>query len=283
MSQLPDSLNLGSIDEPLLIFGGPYSNLAATAAMRQWAEQHQFPPRRVICTGDIIAYCGEPRECLELIQDWGIAVVQGNCEQALAAEAPDCGCGFAEGSACSLLSVNWYHFARNSLTAAERAWLATLPRALHCSMHGRTIQLIHGGVNQTNRFLFASSAEQTLYQELEHSAADIVIGGHCGIPWGRILDRRAWLNAGAIGLPANDGTQDGWFMLLSPTPHGLHCRWQRLVYSAATSVEKMRAAGLSGGYAETLQNGLWPSMDVLPALERSRQGIPLQLEDLLIS
>jgi hypothetical protein len=65
---------------PVLIFGEPYSNLAATQAMRRRAEELDIPPARVICNGDLIATCAEPQETLQLVRDWGIKVVQKNCE-----------------------------------------------------------------------------------------------------------------------------------------------------------------------------------------------------------
>ena len=46
------------IDETMLIFGGPYSNYAASVAMQNCATELGIPAERVICTGDIIAYCG---------------------------------------------------------------------------------------------------------------------------------------------------------------------------------------------------------------------------------
>ncbi len=60
MSDQHERLDLGCLTGPVLVFGGPYSNLAATQAMRQQAEDLAIPPNRVICTGDLIAYCAEP-------------------------------------------------------------------------------------------------------------------------------------------------------------------------------------------------------------------------------
>lgn len=73
--------------------------------MRAVAEQLAIPPQQVICTGDLVAYCAHPQETVELIRDWGIHIVRGNCEESLASGALDCGCGFEEGSVCSTLSV----------------------------------------------------------------------------------------------------------------------------------------------------------------------------------
>ncbi len=109
-----------------------------------------------------------------------------------------------------------------------------------------------------------------------------MIGGHCGIPFGRRLGQRAWLNAGVIGLPANDGSRDGWFLLLYPEGDAIRCRWERLAYDAEGSARHMRETGLDGGYADSLLNGRWPSQQVLPEVERQQQGQRLKLPDLLI-
>ena len=41
----------------------------------------------------------------------GVATVMGNCEESLAAAGADCGCGFATGSACDVLSRQWFAYA----------------------------------------------------------------------------------------------------------------------------------------------------------------------------
>ena len=46
-----------------------------------------------------------------------------------------------------------------------------------------------------------------------------------------------------------------------------------LDYDHAGAAAKMRARGLPEAYAEALEGGLWPDMDVLPAVERAREGV----------
>ena len=43
------------LDGPALIFGGPYSNLQATAAVLAEAARLGIPAAHIICTGDLIA------------------------------------------------------------------------------------------------------------------------------------------------------------------------------------------------------------------------------------
>jgi hypothetical protein len=122
-------LDLGSA--PVLALGGPYSNLQA---LRARAAALGVSPSRVICTGDVVAYCAEPEETIAAIRDWGCHVVAGNCEQQLALGADDCGCGFVQGSACDSLSKGWYAFAAARISSANRASMAQLPNLQHA--HG---------------------------------------------------------------------------------------------------------------------------------------------------
>jgi len=282
MRDLSPPLDLGRLTGPVLLFGGPYSNLAATQAMQERTAELNIPPANVICTGDVIAYCAEPEETLQQIRNWGIAVVQGNCEESLGSDAPDCGCGFGEGTTCSLLSVEWYQYATAKIAAEDRIWMMNLPRQINFELAGRQLSVVHGGVQQINRFIFPSTEEQVKREELDLAGSDILIGGHSGIPWGQKIDNRAWLNTGVIGLPANDGTADGWYLLLAPESDNIRCCWQRLSYSAARSSHNMLEAGLRSGYAETLTSGLWPSMDVLPEAEKEQRGCAIQLVDMLV-
>ena len=271
------SLQLGVIHEPLLIFGGPYSNYQAMQALLQVVEQRGIPSQRVICTGDVVAYCAEPEATTRLLRESGMPVVKGNCEQSLAANAADCGCGFEAGSSCDVLTDSWYPFARQHLSAESKAWMAALPDAIHVEMQGRTFLVVHGSVSQINRFVFASSPRQDKRAELARAGVDCVIAGHCGIPFGQQVGNKFWLNAGAIGMPANDGTRDGWYLLLEPVEQGVQASWHRLRYDAPAACAAMRQAGLANGYADALLSGHWPSMDVLPAGERQRQGEAIHL------
>ncbi len=272
--------DLGRLDGPVLVFGGPYGNLAATEALVRQTKILAIPPQRTICTGDVVAYCAEPEETIRLIRNWGIQVVKGNCEEALSRRAPDCGCGFDEMSTCSTLSVEWYRHTDARVSVESRAWMATLPLSLRFALNDKSFFVVHGGTEKMNRFLFASQTQE-LKEELSLTR-DIVVAGHCGIPFARRFGENLWLNAGVIGMPANDGTSDGWFMLLEPEERNLRVSWHRLSYDAEVTRRRMIKAGFKSGYEDTILNGLWPRVDVLPAEERARRGIPLVMKALII-
>jgi predicted phosphodiesterase len=266
-----------ALDGPMIVFGGPYSNLQATRALLAEAERLGVPRERLLCTGDVVAYGADAAACCDAIMHSGIAVLAGNCEENLASGEADCGCGFEEGTQCDLLSRAWYAHAMRQVTPAQRGWMAGLPRRILLDLpDGRRLAVLHGGAADISRFLFASTPDAILAAEIAATGCDGVIAGHCGIPFARRLGHGVWINAGAIGMPADDGTPRAWFSLLTPTASGLCISILPLDYDHAAAAAAMRAARLPEGYAEALGSGLWPSCDVLPPAERARRGQALQ-------
>lgn len=257
--------DLRAFDAPVLLFGGPYSNLQATQAVFDRADQMGIPPARRICTGDVVAYCGAPAETIAEMQVRGGAVVAGNCEKQLAARAADCGCGFDEGTTCDVLSIGWYGFADGQMTEADRAWMADAPDIVVFSHHSRRVAVIHGGVTDIARFIWSTSPEVVFHEELTAlrslvGSVDMVIAGHSGIPFVRQVGGVEWINAGVIGMPPNDGARDTRFVILENGK----ARIEALTYDWPVAQSGMRAVGLTHGYDRALESGYWPSEDVLP-------------------
>jgi len=98
-----------------------------------------------------------------------------------------------------------------------------------------------------------------------------------------LIEDKAWLNAGVIGMPANDATTDVWYMLITPNAEGLEVSWHRLSYDFKNTQALMQSAGLNQGYINALGNGLWPSLDVLPETEIKKTGEKLSIATELIS
>jgi predicted phosphodiesterase len=268
-------MDLGKFSEPILVFGGPYSNLSALRSLREKAEQLSIPADHVICTGDIVAYCGQPWESTEYIQNWGVHVLMGNCEESFAQNSDDCGCGFDEGSACDLLSIEWFRFANSEVTEDQRKWFAQLPRKLTFDIDGRKFECVHGGLDSINQFLFPSTNDQTFAEQFELSQADVILAGHSGIPFSKQVNGKLWHNSGALGMPANDGTTSTWFSVISACNDQIKIETLSLEYDYLDSVECMLEVGLNSGYATCLQNGLWPTMEILPDTERENRGLAL--------
>lgn len=267
--------DLGDLAGPVLVFGGPLSNLEALDALWAAAHERRIDQARMICTGDVAGYCADPEPCLAALRERGIATVMGNVEEALVADAEDCGCNFVEGSACDSLSGAWYGYARARVSTASREWMAGLPRAITFRMGGRDCIVTHGGLRRINRFVFASDGA-AIAEELgglrEPSA---VIAGHAGLPFTVLRSGSVWHNAGSLGLPANDGTPRVWFSVISEDGDGLRFKHVALAYDHRRAAAKMRAAGLPEPYARALETGLWPDAAILPEREAKAAGVTL--------
>src|SRR5882672_4760810 len=209
------------IDGPVLVFGGPYGNLQATEAVLAAAARLGIGSSRIVCSGDLVAYGGDPVATIDLVRRAGVHVVMGNCDEQLAQRAQDCACGYPSGSACERLSSAWFAYADAQVGGEARVWLAGLLRRIDLAIGERRLAVIHGSVSRINQFVFASTAAAIKRREIELAGVDGVIGGHCGLPFSQAIDGRLWHNAGVIGMPANDGTPRVWYSLLSPADGGL--------------------------------------------------------------
>lgn len=256
----------------VLIFGGPYSNLEATQALIDEAARLGFTPERMICTGDVVAYAADASQTVDLVRNSVSHIIKGNCEESLANDSDDCGCGFPEGSDCSRLSNTWFQHARRQLNATDRLWMAGLLERLVLDLDGVRLAVVHGTPSRINRFVFASTGHLLKLKEIEAAGVHGVIGGHCGLPFTQSISGYLWHNSGAIGMPANDGTPRVWYSVISRTADGLSIEHRSLVYDHAAAAGKMLRAGLPEGYALALSTGIWPSCDVLPLDEIRARG-----------
>ena len=263
-----------NVDEtqPLLIFGGPYSNLNASLSLIQICKELQLDAQQVICTGDMVAYCARPEETSQLIKNWGPHIVMGNCEEQLATNADNCACGFQEGSSCAQLSENWYDFAKKRISEDTRDWMGRLPKTIRFQYNDTNFCVLHGNYGKINEFVFPSTPDNQKSNTFADAEADVIIGGHSGLPFIQQFQNKLWYNPGVIGMPANDGTSDGWYGIVKCEDDVLKFSLHRLSYDAEQESSILRNAGFADPYAEALVTGLWPSLDILPEAERKVAG-----------
>ena len=274
----PVERHIGTFRAPVLVCGGAYGNLQALEALALLQARLAIPDSHVIHTGDAVAYCADTEAATQFIAGRGWHAIRGNVEDQIAAGAADCGCGFDEGTACDVASAVWYTHAVATLSPASKAWMTSLPGHLTFHLGHTAVRVVHGSVRQTNRFMWSSLAGAEFAAELDAASAGLVIAGHTGIPFTRMIGDRCWHNSGALGMPANDGTQRVWVSVLAPSGDGIAITHHALTFDAATPAAAIRRERLPQGYAEGLETGLWPSLDILPPAERVMTGHPLPLD-----
>lgn len=263
--------DLGRLEGDVLVFGGAYSNLQAAEALIAVARSAGISSSNVLGTGDLVAYGADPVACAERLLDWGVRSIAGNCEIQLARGADDCGCGFGSGTVCDRLSRGWFAHADAQVGPELRLRLGGLPHYAVFAHHGLRYGMIHGGVRDVSRFIWPTDPPEVFAEEIaafERIAGrvDVIVAGHCGIPFMRESGKVLWLNAGAIGLPPHDGRPMTRYARLSAGGP----RIERLDYDHLTARAAMERAGLTQGYHAALETGIWPSEDVLPSALRRR-------------
>ena len=276
-SPLPQ--DLGTRSGRLLVFGGPYSNLQALEALKKIAEQLQIPAGNIVCTGDIVGYCAQPEAAVQFVKDWGVQAIQGNVEQNIIRGEDDCGCNFAEGSRCDLLSRAWFPYAVRSLSAGSVAWLSTLPLQLSFRYAGKAVAVLHGAATGIADFVFASTPWSVKETSFAATGAEVILAGHAGLPFADEHAGHCWLNAGVVGMPANDGTPRVWYLLLDDTNGQFSYTFHAFTYDNGKAHQLMQANGLPDSYAQTLLTGIWDNCEILPEAEKVLQGRAITLHD----
>ncbi len=268
----PQTTPLGAIKGRLLVFGGVYSNWQALQAMRAVANELAIPKENIICTGDIVAYCAQPEACVQAMKDWGVPCIAGNVEIQLREGAENCACDFTEGSRCDNFSKEWYPFAQAQLSEDALAWMRTLPNFLSFNYAGKKAMVVHGSYHNTSEFIFASTDWKVKQQNFASTNTDLILAGHCGLPFAQVQANQYWLNAGVIGMPANDGTPRVWYLLLDDRDGELTYEYHALTYDFKAANREMQAQQLTPAYAKTLLTGIWDNCEILPAQETQLQG-----------
>lgn len=268
--------DLGSLSGKVLLFGGIYSNLQALEELIRIAKTEGIAAENCICTGDIIGYCAQPEESIQLFRDWGAHSILGNVEEQLSSGADDCGCDFKAGSRCDTLSKEWYPYAKSRLSGESIRWVKTLPNYVTFRYGDQNVLVVHGSYTHISDFIFASTPWEQKAPSFSERNTDVVVAGHCGIPFHTKHNHLLWLNPGVIGMPANEGSPRVWYMILGESSNLMftHRNYQ---YDYHTANRLMLQEKLPAAYADTLLSGLWDNMDILPEPERKMRGIKLDL------
>ncbi len=271
----PKTLNLGPLTGKLLVFGGPYSNLQALTELQNIAARLGIPPQNIICTGDVVGYCAQPEESVQLVKSWGIHCISGNVEQNIVEGEDDCGCNYTKGGRCDLFSRTWFPFAVRSLSAASIKWMAELPQQLFFEYAGKSVAVVHGSPAHVSEYIFKSTPGATKETHFKATQSEVILAGHAGLPFADLREKYSWLNAGVIGMPANDGTPRTWYLLLDDTGGKLSYSLESFTYDNTLANRLMLEKELPDAYAKTLLTGIWDNCEILPEAEKHMQGVAL--------
>ncbi|OEK07874.1 diadenosine tetraphosphatase [Flavivirga aquatica] len=269
--------HLGKLSGKVLLFGGVYSNLQALEALKRVAESENILPENCICTGDIVGYCSQPEETVQLFKLWHAKSIAGNVEIQLSNEAEDCGCDFKKGSRCDGFSQQWYPYAQSKLSKSSLEFLKPLPDHIEFNYAGKKVTIVHGSYFNTSEFIFKSTPWNTKKSNFDVTKSDVIIGGHCGLPFYHEKENKLWINPGVIGMPANDGNPNVWYTILNDKNETFNFKHHSLKYNYKLTNKLMQNDILPKEYARTIVTGIWDNTEILPAIESGLQGFGIQL------
>ncbi|PVW17331.1 metallophosphoesterase family protein [Marixanthomonas spongiae] len=266
-----------NIQGKVLLFGGVYSNLQALEKLKNIAEKNNIPPENCICTGDIVGYCAQPEETVQLFKLWGAKSIAGNVEIQLREGAEDCGCDFKKGSRCDGFSQLWYPYAQSKLSKSSLDFIKELPDHIRFTHAGKKTTVVHGSWFNISEFIFKSTPWKVKQPNFEASNSDIIIAGHCGLPFHQTENKKTWINPGVIGMPANDGNPQVWYAILDDTDGKPSITHRTMDYNHKLTSNLMRNGLLPEEYARTIITGIWDNTEILPPVESGLQGFGVQL------
>lgn len=270
--------HIGTKNGKLLLFGGVYSNLQALEQLISIAKTEGISPENCISTGDITGYCAQPEETIQLFREWGALSIAGNVELQLANDSEDCGCDFKAGSRCDGFSKTWFPFTKGNLSKESLQWISEIPEHISFDYGDKKVTVVHGNYGNTSEFIFKSNANKSKEECFSVTKSDVIIAGHCGLPFHQTIKDKLWLNPGVIGMPANDSTTRVWYMILEVKKEKINYTHRSFDYDYSTAQQLMFKNHLPEAYADTLSSGLWDNMEILPELEKMGQGIPINLD-----
>ncbi|HEX4886704.1 MAG TPA: metallophosphoesterase [Luteibaculaceae bacterium] len=257
-------------DKPLVCFGGAYSNLHALTAFLAAADAANST---WINTGDAVGYCAFPEEVVQHIQQVSCLSIAGNVEQQLADGSDSCGCNFTSGSRCDNFSQLWYPYAQTKLSSASLQWMRELPAVAKFTWGSVRGAVIHGGLENQSQFIFYSTPWQTKAEIFDQLGVDLIIAGHCGLPFYQTQQGKHWFNPGVIGMPANNGGREVWYGTIQQSGGELTFEHVPLIYDHAAAAKAIRDTQLlPTSYALTLETGIWDNCEILPPRETALQG-----------
>lgn len=230
-----------------------HANLEALEVVLADAKEQKVT--HYACLGDVVGYCANPKQCLDIIRGMGMPCVKGNHDEYCSMdEALD---GFNPHAA---QAVEW---TRNQLTADDRKWL----RELKYMRLVANFSIVHATLDAPQRWGYVfdklAAAASFTYQNTA-----LCFFGHTHVPVAFIRDsvvrggnyskfrvepgKKYFVNVGSVGQ-SRDGVARATYVIHDMTEGTIELR--RLEYDMARTQQRILAAGLPRRLADRLAEG----------------------------
>ncbi len=237
------------------IFGDIHANLEALTAVLSEAERLEVD--KYICTGDIVGYNADPRECVKIIRDLQPEViVRGNHDDYAGTDISLPG--------FNPQAANVVFWTRNQLSAEDRQWLRELPLN---RTTGSSTTIVHATLDTPGRWGYVFD-KFSATASFNYQFTPVCFFGHTHTPV--VFDKfgstkngdfkeaifepghKYMINAGSVGQP-RDGDNRAAFVTYEPEKKKVSLH--RVEYDIAIAQEKIRKSNLPERCAERLARG----------------------------
>ena len=156
----------------------------------------------VVCAGDVVGYGPWPRECLRWVHESDATTVQGNHDRAVANDTE---------FRFNRMAGAGVEYARESLTAAEREWLAGRPTERRVA-DGR-VKVVHGHPDDPDRYTRPDEFGPDLLGRGDGPPEDVLVMGHTHVQHHEVYHDGVVMNPGSVGQPRDDDPRAAYAVL----------------------------------------------------------------------
>lgn len=152
---------------------------------------------QVICLGDLVDFAPWPNEVIERIRSAYIPLIMGNHDERIAFNLPVSPLakhGTTE-TAARMVAID---HSRKVVTAANKHFLATLPRHITLTFNHTQLFFTHASPASIDEYLY-ETADDLLADRLQMISADVMVIGHTHLSYTRTIGPRLIVNAGSVG------------------------------------------------------------------------------------
>jgi diadenosine tetraphosphatase ApaH/serine/threonine PP2A family protein phosphatase len=219
-----------------------HANLEALDAVLR--DQQAQGCTHMACLGDIVGYCADPKECVDIIRALNIPVVKGNHDEYVGTDM------LLEGfNSYAARAVEW---TRKQLTEDDRRWLRELPLVLHVE----DFVIVHASLDDPQRWVYVFDKLAAAIS-FARQKTEVCFFGHTHVPMAFIRDsvvrggtysmfkvdagRKYFINPGSVGQ-SRDGVPKATYAIYDLEERTVELR--RVDYDIAQAQTKIRKSGL---------------------------------------
>ncbi len=220
-----------------------HSNLEALAVVITHIRLQRI--KTIWVAGDIIGYCANPNEVLQLLRKENAVMIAGDHDR----------------QALTLDELKWFNeyaqkaliYTNKVLTDENKAFLKTLKETHEETIDDRRVFMVHGSPNSPlKEYVYSTTPDVNLLAMLNKAKADVLILGHTHQPFVRRVRGSLVINPGSVGQPRDNSPTSEYCIL---DPMYMQAVIHRVKYDVSTASKKIISAGLPRYLAERLFQG----------------------------